>query len=212
MAGAATWAIRNTSRGAGAANAVLDGSTNVGGGPTTAPTAGTARGFTEVLLRAAIQAGWEDGAEYSMIMTTAAMIENIGGYLFSTSAKVAQMVTDVPQSNRRGVQAGGGKTPGGVIAQGAVNMFVGAFGAVTLVPNRQMVTYTSSGTAVVDILFIDTRYPMMAYLHDYDRKPVASTGLYKQEALYVDCTLIPGSTYAISTVADINPATAMAAS
>lgn len=123
MAGAATWAIHNTSRGAGGADAVLDGSTNVGGGPTTAPVAGTARGFTETLMRDALRLGWEDGARYNLLMSSGDMIENIGNYMYTSSARVAAMQTDVPQSNRRGAGEGNGAQGGGIVAQGAVNMF-----------------------------------------------------------------------------------------
>lgn len=211
MAGAATWAIHNSDRGVGAVDAVLDGATNVGGGPTTAPTAGTARGFTETLMRDALRAGWQDGARFNLCMSTGDMIENIGNYMFSSTARVATMQTDVSQSNRTGATAGNGARQGGVVAQGAVNMFVGNFGVVTLTPNRQMATYDSSGTDVVDILFIDTRYPQIATLHDYGTKTLNATGLYDQEVLFCDKTLIPCATRAIAAVADINPATAMAA-
>lgn len=201
MAGAATWAIHNTSRGATGADAVLDGATNAGGAPTTAPTAGTGRGFTETLMRAALKAGWDDGAKFDMCMSTGDMIENIGNYMFSSSARVATMQTNVAQGNRSNVGDGGQ----GVVAQGAVNMFVGNFGVVTLVPNRQMVAYGGS----VDVLFVDTRYPMRCVLHDYDTKPLAVNGLYEHEVLYVDSTFIPGATHGITVVADILPGTAM---
>lgn len=78
MAGAATWAIRNTSRGTGGADAVLDGTTGAGGGPTTAPVEGDSRVFTETLLRAALRAGWVDGARFNLLMSTGDMIETIG--------------------------------------------------------------------------------------------------------------------------------------
>ncbi len=211
MAGLATWCIRNTSRGAGGADAVLDGATNVGGGPTTAPVAGTGRGFTETLMRAALRAGWNDGAQFDLLMSTADMIENIAGYMYTSSARVAAMQTDLPQNNRYGV--GGltdnGAKSAGMVAQGSVNMFVGNFGAIILTPNRHMTTYTSGAAQVVDVLFIDSRYPKMAYLHDYDVQDLDRDGLYDQRALYVDSCFIPCATRSITTVADILPGTAM---
>jgi hypothetical protein len=144
-------------------------------------------------------------------MSTGDMIENIGNYMFTSSARVATLQSDVPQSNRTGVTAGNGARQGGVVAQGSVNMFVGNFGVVTLTPNRQMVTYTSGANQVVDVLFIDTRYPMIATLHDYATKDLGVTGLYDQQVLYCDKTFIPGATRSLATVADVNPATAMAA-
>jgi hypothetical protein len=217
MAGAATWAIHNTQRGVGAADAVLDGSTNVGGGPTTAPTVGTARAMTETMMRQALRDGWADGAAYNLCMSTGDMIETIGNYMFTSSARVATMQTDVQQSNRTGVGGGSGNgggngaRQGGVVAQGAVNMFVGNFGVVTLVPNRQMEVYDSGGTDVVDVLFIDTRYPTLNRLHGYGTKRLGETGLYDQEVLFVDSTFIPGATHAITAIADVNPAEPMTA-
>ena len=212
MAGAATWTIRNASRGTDGEDAVLDGTTGAGGGPTTAPVEGDARGFTETLMRAALRAGWDDGVTFTHLMSTGDMIENIANYLYTSTARVAAFTTDVMQSNRRGVTSGAGASSGGVVAQGAVNMFVGNFGSVTLTPNRQMTTYTSGdATAVVDVLFFDPAYCKRAVLHDYDREPLAKTGLYDQVVLFVDSTLVAESTYAITTVADVNPATAMAA-
>ena len=125
MAGAATWAMHNSSRGGTGANAVLDGSGTFpdrGGGPTTAPTAGTARGFTETLLRDTLRKGWNDGARFNLLMSTGDMIENIAGYMFTSSARIATMNTDIPQSNRTGVTAGNGARQGGIVAQGAVNI------------------------------------------------------------------------------------------
>jgi hypothetical protein len=213
MAGCASWAIHNATgaRGAGGADAVLDGATNVGGGPTTAPTAGTARGFTETLMRDTLRIGWDEGAAFNLMMSTGDMIENVGGYMYSSSSRIAAMQTNVPQSNRTGADGGNGAREGGIVAQGAVNMFIGNFGSVVLTPNRQMATYDSSGTDCVDVLFVDTRYPMMAYLHNYATKSLSEVGLYDQEALYVDSCLFPGATHSIATVSDIDPTVDMVA-
>jgi len=210
MAGAATWAIHSTQRGTNGADAVLDGDTNVGGGPTTAPTAGNKTVLTEPMFRDALRLGWQNGARFNLCMSTGDMIENIGNYMFSSSARVATMQTNVAQGNRRDATQGAGAQSGGVVAQGAVNMFVGNFGTITLTPNRQMAAYTAADTGdVVDVLFIDTRYPVIARLHDYATKMLGITGLYDQEVLYVDSTFIPGATHSITTIADINPAAPM---
>ena len=206
MAGAATWAIHGTQRGTGAVDAVLDGPTNVGGGPTTAPTAGNKRPMTETFLRTALRNGWDNGAKFDCLMSTGDMIETIANYLFTSSARVASIETNAPQGNRTMASSGNGNTPGGIVAQGSVNIFVGNFGTVTLCPNRQMNTYTAADTGdVVDVLFFDSRYPMMAYLSNYSTKVISNTGLYDQEVLFVDATVIPGATHSITTVADVQP-------
>lgn len=220
MAGASSWCLYATSTkggslssaGAGGALSVLDGAGTLpdkGGAPTTAPAVGTARGFTETIMRDVLRGGWEDGAKFNLLMSIGDMIENIGNYMYTSSARVAAMQTDVPQSNRTGVDGGNGARQGGLVAQGAINMFIGNFGAVTLCPNRQMTTHDAAGTDVCDIIFVDTRYPQMAYLHDYATKRLGQTGLYDQEVLYVDSTLIPGATRSIAGVLDVDPATAM---
>lgn len=134
--------------------------------------------------------------------------------MFTSSARIATLQSDVSQGNRTGAGEGNGARPGGVVAQGSVNMFVGNFGVVTLVPNRQMVTYLSGDVVpvpVVDVLFIDTRYPGICRLHGYDTRRLGQTGLYDQEVMFVDSTFIPGSTYSITTVADILPTGTMTA-
>jgi hypothetical protein len=213
MAGASTWAIYNSSFGAnGGAAATLDGSTGAGGGPTVAPVAGDSRVFTETLLRDTLRKGWKDGARFNLLMSVGDMIETIGNYMFTSSARIATMDTSVPQTNRTTAAAGNGARQGGIVAQGAVNMFVGNFGVVTLTPNRQMEVYDSGDASpvdVCDVLFIDTRYPMVGTLHDYATKTLSQSGLYDQEVVYCDKTFIPGATRSIAKVADVLPTTAM---
>jgi hypothetical protein len=219
MAGAATWAIRETMRGTNGVDAELTGTDTgppivLGGVPTTAALGGLSRGLTLTMIKDMLRTGWDNGAKYNLLMSTGAMIGNLSSYLFDKSARVATMQTDVPQGNRTGVEGGNGARSGGVVAQSAVNMLVGDFGTVVLTPNRLMEVYDSTdGTPVdvVDVLFIDTRYPMICRLHGYATKRLAQTGLYDQEVLFVDSTFIPGSTYAVNTIADINPATAVVA-
>lgn len=214
MGGASTWAIYNSSVGTSGAVAELDGSTGAGGGPTTAPVAGESRVFTETLLRSTLREGWKDGARFNLLMSVGDMIETIGNYMFTSSARIATMDTSIPQTNRTTASGGNGARQGGIVAQGAVNMFVGNFGVVTLVPNRQMEVYDSGDTPAVDVcdvLFIDTRYPMVGTLHDYATKTLAQTGLYDQEVLFCDKTFIPGATRSIAKVADVLPNTAMTA-
>ena len=212
MAGAATWAFRLSDRGVNGADAELTGTDgNTGGVPETAPVAGTARGLTLTMVKDMLRAGWDEGAKFNLLMSTGAMIGNLSSFLFDKSARVATMQTDVPQGNRTGADAGNGARAGGVVAQSAVNMLVGDFGTVVLTPNRLMSTYLSTATPVVDVLFIDTRYPMICRLHGYATKRLAQTGLYDQEVLFVDSTFVPGSTYSVGTIADIDPTTAVAA-
>lgn len=214
MAGACTWAIHNTQRGAGAADAVLDGSTNAGGMPTTAPTAGTLRVMTEAMLKTALRGLYNDGADPTHLMSTPDMIEKVSDYMFTSSARVATLQTTAPQSNRSGVAEGDGGQAGGITAQGSINMYVGNFGTITLTPNRQFHTYQSSGGSAGDateILIYDSNYGSMAYLQDYRTEPLPTPTLGDQAAVNVDCCFIPEATHAFTVIADLNHAAAMTA-
>jgi hypothetical protein len=132
MAGAAAWCIHATSTkgsalsSAGATGALSTMSTTgppLAGTPDSPLVSGTPRGLTETMVRGVLKAGWEDGAKFNLLMSTGDMIENIASYMFSSTARVATMQTDVVQSNRTGVTSGNGSRQGGVVAQGAVNMF-----------------------------------------------------------------------------------------
>lgn len=209
MAGAATWGIHNTQRGAGGADAVL--SDPDGGLPTTAPTAGTARAMTLTMFKQALRAGWDDGARFNQVHMIGEMLENFSDFLYDKSARVAAMQTDIAQTNRTTGSEGNGARSTGVTAQAAISVFVGSFGAITLVPNRQMATYDAAGTDVCEMIFVDTRYPLVSRLHNYATKTLSEVGLYDAEVLYVDSTFIPGATHALTVVADLNPATATVA-
>lgn len=212
LAGMATWAIHNTSRGTGAADAVLDGATNAGGIPTTAPTAGNKRDLTETLIRSALRGGYNDGAEFTHLMSVPDMIEQISNYMFTSSARIATLQSQAPQGNRTMPSSGNGAGSGGLVAQGSVNVFVGNFGTIILTPNRFMSTYTAADTgSVCDVLFFDSRYPKVSYFKDYNTKPISNSGLYDHVAINVTATFIPGATHAITTIADITPTNAVTA-
>ena len=213
MAGAACWCIHNTQRGTSGADAELDGTTNVGGVPTTGPTEGESRGLTEVMIRTAIRGLYDDGADPTHLMSTPEMIEGISNYMFTSSARIATLQSQAPQGNRTMTGSGNGAGGGGVVAQGSVNMFISNFGTVILTPNRFMSVYDSGDTTpvdVVDVLLYDSRYPKMSYLQNYRTDPLAKTGLFDQTALSVDATFIPCATHAMTTIADILPGTAVA--
>ena len=212
MAGACTWAIHNTQRGAGAVDAVLTGTT--GGTPETAPTAGTLRVMTETMLKAGLRGLYDDGADPTHVMSTPAMIEVVSDYMFSSSARIATMTSEVSQGNRSGAGAGNGAQAGGVTAQGAVNMYVGNFGTVTLTPNRFFHTYTSAAGSAGDateLLIFDKDYGSMAYLQDYRTSPLPTPTLGDQAAINVDVAFVPEATHAYTVIADLNHAAPMTA-
>ena len=214
MAGACAWAIHNTQRGVGGADAVLDGATNTGGGLTNvggnvdeAPAPGALRAVSETMLKTALRGLFNDGADPSHVMSTPAMIEIVSDYMFTSSARVATAMTSVPQGNRDGAGAGNGAQAGGVTAQGAVNMYVGNFGTVVLTPNRFFHTYDSEGGTeddATELLVFDSNYGVMSYLQDYRTDELYTPTLTDQAAINVDCAFIPEATHAYTTIADLD--------
>jgi hypothetical protein len=107
-----------------------------GGFPDTLPLSGTARAITETLLKTAIKASYINGGNVRYAIGTPTVIELVSDYLFTSSARVATMQTNVSQGNRQGVDAGNGAAGGGVVAQGAVNIYVSNYSTLILTPNR----------------------------------------------------------------------------
>lgn len=221
LAGLGSWMIGSAitgsdanriSRGAGGADPVLSGATNLGGIPTTAPTVGNHRGITETLLRQVIRACYNDGGNPTMILSTPSMIEVISDWMFNSSARVATIQTNVPQGNRTNVSSGNGNSGGGVVAQGSVNVFVSNFGTLELVPDRFQPTYTSADAATVANVFIlDPTMLANAYLQGYETRELGRTGLSDKRVISVDTTLCVMAIQAHGVIADCNPSTAMTA-
>jgi hypothetical protein len=200
------------SRGGSGTDPVLSGATNAGGIPTTAPGAGDKRGITETLLRQVIRACYNDGGNPDMIMSTPDMIEVISNYLFTSSARVAAIQTEAPQSNRTTAGSGNGKTGGGVVAQGSVNVFVSNFGVLELVPNRFQPTYTANDTgSVANVFVLDSEWLANAYLQGYETIPQAVNGKYESRLISVDTTLCVLAPQAHGVIADCDPTVAMVA-
>lgn len=98
--GLGAWLTTNTYRGAGGA----DG--GFANGLVAAPTVGTARGLTEALVRDCVQSVYEQGGDSTVFMSTPSAKRKFGEYLFTASARVATLYSDVQQT-RSGVTASG---------------------------------------------------------------------------------------------------------
>lgn len=200
----------NSSRGATAADGVLDGATNAGGSPTTAPTAGNKRALTETLMKAAMKQAYIQGGNPTMLMSVPDMIDSISNYMFTSSARIATIQTEAPQGNRTTPSSGNGNSGGGVVAQGAVNIFVTNFGTVELTPNRFQPTYTAADTgSVCDVYFIDVDWWELSFLQGYETKELARTGTADNRQITVDYCLVALAENGSSVIADITPTDAV---
>ncbi|RKZ94003.1 MAG: hypothetical protein DRQ46_10660 [Gammaproteobacteria bacterium] len=210
LAGAATWigaldSSTNSFRGVGGADAVLSGAAGIGGAPTTAPTAGTKRALSEADVKAAISAAYMEGGNPTVMMSTPQAITLFSDYLFTSSARVATLQSDAPQSNRTNNASGGGAATGGITAQGSVNVYASNFATLSLVPNRFM---PEVAAGVSDVLILDPTTWSCSALHAWTVKELARTGLADNRQLSGDYTLVCENPEANAIVADVDTALA----
>ena len=191
-AGIPAWLTTNAYHGAGAG---ADG--GFSSGIVAARTLGTARGLTETLVRTAVQAVYEEGGDPSIMMSVPGVIGNFSTYLFSSSARVATLMSDQ------------GKSSEAATAVGAVNVFVTDFGTLKLVPNRLQQSYTSS--AVADVFILDPSYLSLSYLQNYRTDELGKTGATNDRQMTVDWSLVVGTEKAHAAINDITIATAVVA-
>jgi hypothetical protein len=136
---------------------------------------GTKRGLTETMVKNMAQSIYDKGGDPSTMMARPAVIRLFSEYMFTASARVATMTTDVGQGE------------GAATAKGAVNVFVTDFGVtLDMVPNRLM-PITAAATS--SILFADWAYIEGAFLRGYQVEPLAKTGLSEKRMMSVDWTL-----------------------
>lgn len=189
-AGLGAWIDTNRSVGATGSGGGYVPST----GLVTARTPGTARTLTETLIKAATKSVYEAGGESKVFMATPTVCELFSDYLFTSSARVAALQSDVRQQGSA------------VTATGAVNVFVSNFGTLTLVSNRLQQT---TSTDVSDVFILDPSYLRLSYLHGYRVEPLAKTGLFDQRQMCVDWSLKVLNDEAQALIGDIDETAAV---
>lgn len=169
---------------------------------TTVPTAyvdGTARTLTETLLRQAIQAAYENGGDPDTIMVAPALKTLISTYLFTSSARVAALYSDVGQK----------RSDGGAAAQGSVDVYISDFGAMKIVPNRFLGYVTGTGPDESVLYILDMSLWATLYLRSFRTKKIAPSGDAEKRLLFVDYSLQYKEEMGNAAVYDINPANPM---
>lgn len=170
-AGLDAWLTTNTNNGATGAN----GGFQTGSGLVTAATPGTARALSETVIRNVAQAVWQGGGNPTTLMGTPAVIRKLSSYMFSASAQVATLTSDVREKRAAAV------------ATGSVNVFVTDFGVVLeMIANRlQQVTSANVSTLFV----LDPEYLAVSYLSAMNVIDLAKTGLSTKGMCFADWTL-----------------------
>ena len=191
-AGLGAWLETNTSRGATGADG---GFSN---GVVAAPTDGTSRALTELMVRDVAELVYEEGGNPTVLMSIPKMIRKLSNYMFGANAGVASIQSNV----------GDKKAP--AIATGAVGVFVTDHGVtMEFVPNRLQQPIDATDC---NLFMLDPEYLELAFLHGYRVDPLAKTGLADKRQMAVDWTLIVKTEKAHGLIADLDYTQAVAAS
>jgi len=165
-----SWVASNISEGSGASTP----------GNGTARTDGTARSFTETLLKASILSAYNNGADIKYLMMAPAQKQTFSSFV--------------------GVGASGGSSNRIEAADqriiGGMDIYVSDFGEMAVVPNR----FQRSR----DVWLLDPEYYGIAYLRPFFQKEVASTSDGEQRAIITEYTLVVNNEKALGAVYDLS--------
>lgn len=146
--------------------------------PTAARTDGTQRTFTETQLKAVMQLGWEAGAKFKILM--------VGGYnktIASGFAGIATKTYNIDSNSQT------------VATIGSVDVYVGDFHTVSIVPNR-----FQRGR---DALLLDNELVSLRYLRKFRTKKLGETGDNQKRLMVVEYTLRVENEKGLGLVADL---------
>ena len=193
-----TSALANTDS-TGANGGVNPGTTSV---PAAATDAAATRAMSETLLRSAIEACYINGGEPDTIMVTPTMKTVLSTYLFTSSARVAALYSDV----------GNKRSDGGAAAQGSVDIYISDFGALKIVPNRFMgYNTTAHAPRNRDVHVLDMSLWATSYLRSFRTINVAKSGDAEKRLLLVDYMLQYRQEMGSGGVFDVDETTPMVA-
>jgi hypothetical protein len=178
-AGLGGWIITNSysGAGAGAAPVMSSGGSNLDGYPATIAVAGTARAFTETLLKAAIQGVWAQGGDPKMVMVGPFNKTVVSGF-----TGIATRFRDVKPGQQADIV-------------GAADVYVSDFGSVTIVPSR----FQPEGNAYI----VDPEYASIGYLRNFRTEELAKTGDNEKRMLIVEYGLKVRQQKALAAIRDL---------
>jgi hypothetical protein len=178
-AGLGGWIITNSysGAGAGAAPVMSAGGSSLDGYPATIAVAGTARAFTETLLKAAIQGVWAQGGDPKMVMVGPFNKTVVSGF-----TGIATRFRDVKPGQQADIV-------------GAADVYVSDFGSVTIVPSR----FQPEGNAYI----VDPEYASIGYLRNFRTEELAKTGDNEKRMLIVEYGLKVRQQKALAAIRDL---------
>lgn len=171
-------------------------------GLTVARTVGLRTALTEANVRDTVESIYQEGGDPTIMMSIPSVIRKFSEYLFTSSARVATLMSDQGKSREKAA------------ALGSVNVFVTDFGTLKMVPNRLQQTYLDSGATnmAADVFILDPEYLSLCYLHGYRTDMLAKTGLAENRQMCVDWTLIVNTEKAHGLIGDVDYTAAVTAS
>lgn len=177
------------------------GGFNTSTGLTVARTVGATHALSEATVRDICQTIYLNGGDPTIFMTGAPVIRKFSEYLFTSSARVATLMSDVGQAAEAAT------------AQGSINVFVTDFGVVLkLIPNRLLKTHVDSvSTQVYDAFIFDPAYLALTYLKGYRTDELAKTGLAENRQMSVDWSLKVYNEKSCGLLGDVSPTLAATA-
>jgi len=160
-AGFGSWLITNSYSGStGTAPVMSGGAGSLDGTPATAAGAGTARAFTETLLKNAVQGVWTQGGDPKVLMVGPFNKTVVSGF-----TGIATRFRDVPAGSQAEII-------------GAADVYVSDFGTVNVVPNR----FQPENTAYI----LDPEYASVGYLRNFRTEVLAKTGDAEKRMIIVE--------------------------
>jgi hypothetical protein len=166
-----SWLTTNTSNGATGADGGFNTTTRI----VDAANPGTKRALSETTIRDIAQSVYEQGGNPSVLMGRPVVIRKLSAYMFSSSAQVATLSSDVREKR------------GAAVATGSVNVFVTDFGIVLeMVANRLQPT---TAAATSSLFMIDPSMVTYSYLARPQTTELAKTGLSTKGQMYADFSL-----------------------
>ena len=188
LGGLGAWLTTNDFRGAGGSAA------GFANGVVAAPVVGTTRALSETLIRDCAQSIYEQGGNPTLLMSIPSMIRKLSEYMFTSSARIATLMSDTGQSREAQV------------AKGSVNVFVTDFGVtLEMISNRIMQPVDATPSSEnCNVYLIDPSYLRQSFLEGYNVQPLAKTGLADKREMSVDYTLKVLNEAAHGVIADID--------
>ena len=167
-----TWVNTNISKAGNGANGA--------GAGAAARTDGTARAFTETLLKAAIVAAYDSGSDIKYLMMKPSQKQTFSSFVGVGGSSGVSNFTDTADQR--------------II--GGMDVYVSDFGEMAVVPNRFQ--------RARDAWLLDPDFYGTAYLRPFNQREVASTSDGEQRAIIAEYTLVVKNEAALGAVYDLS--------